>query len=541
MEGLFEIGLEGIEGGQGLFRPDENLPVGVLGGRRDGGGQDEQKTGPNDPPEASERPGNPSFPFHRPHIISWTVLIVSGINRGMTAGYLLLFAAYLGLLLAVGLGFTRRMKSAEDFFLAGRRLPWGLVFVSLTASWFGATSILVSTDEALRTGVGAIWIVGFPAVATVLILAVVFAPRLHRLPVLTWSDLVELRYGRTVRHLASGLLVWYMALLAASQMSALGLFLGSTIGLSYGLALAVGTAVVLIYTALGGLRSVVWTDVLQCLLLLAGMTALLITAAGKSSFSEAAALAESSGKAGYFDLFHDFGKNGLMFLSFTLAWTISPIALQRIRAARSAAAARMGLGATAAALSGLYLLVVAIGLLAFPLFPAGTGDRPLVAAIAGTGGFALGGLVFIAVLAAILSTMDTAINAGALVLSRDVIEQVHPRAKDRPVFWGRMATVLLAAAAFLVALKLRSVLKTIGLSSEILAEGFFIPGLAMIFLRGRYPRAGLLSVCGGGGFAVLTFLEASEVISLGLPTWPFSLPLGLLINAAGFGLGMMLD
>jgi hypothetical protein len=63
----------------------------------------------------------------------------------------------------------------------------------------------------------------------------------------------------------------------------------------------------------------------------------------------------------------------------------------------------------------------------------------------------------------------------------------------------------------------------------------------MVFLKGRYPRAGLLSICGGGGFAVLTFLEASEVISLGLPTWPFSLPWGLLINAAGFGLGVMLD
>ncbi|MBN1937968.1 MAG: sodium:solute symporter family protein [Candidatus Aminicenantes bacterium] len=456
-------------------------------------------------------------------------------------GYLILFVAYLGLLLFVGLGFARRMRSAEDFFLAGRRLSGSLVFVSLTASWFGATSILVSTDEALQAGVGAVWIVGLPAVATVIILAVLFAPRLHRLPVFTWSDLVELRYGRTVRHLASGLLVWYMALLAASQMTALGHFLGAYIDLPYSTAVALGTAVVLAYTALGGLRSVVWTDVLQGLLLAAGLAALLIATAGKSSFSEAADLAAASGKAGYFDLFHDFGKNGLMFLSFALAWTISPIALQRIRAAESPAAARRGLAGTAVALLGLYALVVSIGVLAFPLFPAGTAGRPLVAAIAGTGGFAVRGLVFIAVLAAILSTMDTAINAGALVLSRDVIEQVIPRTKARPVFWGRASTILLASAAFLVALMLRSILKTIGLSSEILAEGFFIPGVAMIFLEGRYPRAGLLSVCGGGGFAVLAFLEASKIISLGLPTWPYSLPWGLLAGAAGFAVGMTLD
>ncbi len=463
----------------------------------------------------------------------------------MRPEYFVLFAAYLVLLLAVGLIFSRRMKSAEDFFFAGRRLPGGLICVSLTASWFGATSILVSTDEAFTGGVSAIWIVGVPAVATVLLLAVLFAARFHRLPVLTWSDLVELRYGRTVRHLASGLLVWYMALLAASQMSALGLFLENFIDVPYGWALVAGTAVVLAYTALGGLRSVIWTDFLQFALLGAGVLAVFFWVSGQSSWALTAARAAEAGKTGYFNLFHDFGRNGLMALSFTLAWTISPIALQRIRAARSVAAARRGLGATAAALFGLYALVVGIGVLCFPLFPekiGGTNGPPLVAEIAGgRAGFALGGLVFTAVLAAILSTMDTAVNAGALVLSRDVIEQIHPEAKNRPVVWGRAATILTAAAAFLVALKFRNILKTIGLSSEILAEGFFIPGVAMMFLKKKYPAAGLLSVCGGGGFAVLSFLEASDVISWGLPAWPYSVPFGLLFGAAGFLLGLLID
>lgn len=463
----------------------------------------------------------------------------------MRPEFLILFAAYLVLLLAVGLAFSRRMQSAEDFFFAGRRLSSGLICVSLTASWFGATSILVSVDEAFAGGVNAIWIVGVPAVATVLLLAALFASRLHRLPVLTWSDLVEVRYGRTVRHLASGLLVWYMAMLAASQMSALGLFLKDFLGVSYAGAIGAGAAVVLIYTALGGLRSVIWTDVLQFLLLAAGVLALFFHIRGASSWASAAVRAAEAGKNGYFNLFHDFGEKSLMALSFTMAWTISPIALQRIRAARSAAAARRGLGATAAALGGFYLLVVATGVLSLPLFPermAGPAVRPLVADIAGgRAGFVLGGLVFVAILAAILSTMDTAINAGALVLNRDVIEQIHPRAKRRPVFWGRTATVVIAAFAFLVALKLRNILKTIGLSSEILAEGFFIPGAAMMFLKTKHPAAGLFSVCGGGGFAVLSFLESSGIVSLGLPAWPYSVPWGLAAGAAGFAAGFWVD
>ena len=462
----------------------------------------------------------------------------------MHSGFVLLFAGYLVLLLGVGLVFARRMKSAEEYFLAGRRLPGGLVYVSLTAAWFGATSILVTIDEAFSGGLGAIWIVGAPAVATVIILAVLFAGRLHRLPVLTWSDLVEFRYGRTVRHLASGLLVWYMALLAASQMSALGLFLGRFLDISYGVTLAAAATVVLIYTSLGGLRSVVWTDFLHFALLIAGIGAMFLWASGRTSWAGAAAAAASAGKTGFLDLFHDFGRNGLMALSFTLAWTISPIALQRIRAARSVASARRGLAATAVTLLGLYVLVVGIGVLCRPLFPgrAAAGAAPLVAEIAGgKAGPVLGGLVFVAVLAAILSTMDTAVNAGALVLSRDVIEQIYPGAGKRPVVWGRIATVAITAAALLVALRFRDILKTIGLSSEILAEGFFIPGAAMMFLKERRPAAGLLAVAGGGGFAILSFLEASGMISWGLPAWPFSVPIGLALGGTGFLLGLAID
>jgi SSS family solute:Na+ symporter len=465
-----------------------------------------------------------------------------GINRAMRPEFFVLFVAYLALLLGTGLAFARRMKSAEDFFLAGKRLGAGFIFISLTASWFGATSMLVSTDEALRGGVSAIWIVGMPAVLTVIVLAVFFAGRLHRLPVMTWSDLVELRYGRLVRHLTSVLLVWYMALLAASQMAALGLFLEGFLSVSYGWSLAAGAAVVLVYSAAGGLRSVVRTDLLQVVLLTAGVSALLIWVSGRSSWAATAAAAFEAGKAGYFDLFDGFGTNALMLLSFTLAWTISPIALQRIQAARSARAARKGLWATAAALLVLYLLIIGIGTLSLPLYPRGTGDRPLVAEIAGREeGFALGGLVFVAVLAAILSTLDTAMNAGALVMNRDIINQAFPNARKRPIPWARAATLMMAVLAFLVALKFRSILKTIGLSSEIMAEGFFVPGAAMLVLRDKRPLAGLLGIAFGGGFAVLSFLGAAGIVRLGLPVWPYSVPYGLALGAAGFFLGLSIE
>ena len=460
----------------------------------------------------------------------------------MKSEFLIFFLAYVAVVLLVGFAARRRMKGLEDFFLASRSLPGILVALSLTASWFGAASILVSTDEAMRSGIGAAWLVGLPAVATVLILLALVKP-LRRLTILTLPDLAELRYGRGVRHLVSVLLVWYMALLAASQMVALGNFLRAFIGLPYLACLGLGTAVVLAYSLAGGLRSVVATDIIQCALLAAGMLAVAAFLASLNSPAASVRVAAGAGLSGYLDPFKNFGENGLIFLSFVLAWTISPIALQRIQAARSDGAARRGLPAAAASLTGLYALVVLIGIMSFPLYGGRTLTAPLVSTLISERlGPVLGGLLFAAVLAAVLSTLDTALNAGALALARDVWDQLRPPAAGKNgARRGRAATVVMALLALAVASRFQSILKTIGLASEIMAEGFFIPGMAMILSPRRRPLAGWLGFGLGGGFAVLSFLSASRLVPLPLPVWPRSVPYGLLLGAAGFVAGALIE
>ena len=459
----------------------------------------------------------------------------------MRTEFLVFFLAYAGLVLVVGLAARRRMKGLEDFFLASRSLPGILVALSLTAGWFGAASILVSTDEAMRSGVSAAWLVGLPAVAAVLILLALVKP-LRRLSILTLPDLAEMRYGRGVRHLVSVLLVWYMALLAASQMVALGNFLRVFLGWPYLACLALGTAVVLAYCLAGGLRSVVATDVIQCALLAAGMIAVAVFLGGQNSPAASVRAAKGAGISGTLDLFKNFGENGLIFLSFVLAWTISPIALQRIQAARSDGAARRGLTATAVSLTGLYALVVLVGILSFPLYGGRALRAPLISTlISDRLGPILGGLLFAAVLAAVLSTLDTALNAGALALARDVWGQIRPLRAEKGARRGRISTVIMAVLALAVASRFQSILKTIGLASEIMAEGFFIPGMAMILSTRRRPLAGWLSFGLGGGFAVLSFLSASGLVALPVPVWPRSVPYGLALGAAGFAAGALIE
>ncbi len=463
----------------------------------------------------------------------------------MKAEFLLFLGVYFALIVFIGLRFSRRMKSLEDFFLASRSLSGVFIFVSLTASWFGATSILVSTDEARRVGLSAFWLVGLPAVATVLIFALFLAGPIRRLDILTLPDLVELRYGKTVRHLSSFLIIWYMIVLAASQMVALGSFFGPFLGLSYFWSLALGTAVVLIYLLSGGLFSVVATDIVQCILLAAGMTGLMIFLWTTSPVETVLEAVHDTGKVGYFQFLYGFNSNFLIALSFTMAWTISPIGWQRIGAARTVGQARYGLFGAAGAFIVLYGLVVLIGIFSLPLFSGRQLSHPLISEfISSKLGTVWGGLLFIVVVAAILSTMDTAINTGALGLTRDVYLQIFSpgaEASSSAVRASRISTVLVAFLAFAVATRFQSILQTIGVASEIMAEGLFIPGIAMLFLKKRRPLAGGLSLMLGGGFALAGFLAEIKLLPFFLPPWPFSLPYGLALGMIGFAAGLLID
>jgi len=95
--------------------------------------------------------------------------------------------------------------------------------------------------------------------------------------------------------------------------------------------------------------------------------------------------------------------------------------------------------------------------------------------------------------------------------------------------------------AFLVAIKLQSILRTLGLASEIMAEGLFIPGMAMIFLKKKLPKAGLLSLLLGGGFSLLGFLCEVDILPFSWPSWPYSVPYGIGLSLIGFGIGAIME
>jgi SSS family solute:Na+ symporter len=100
------------------------------------------------------------------------------------------------------------------------------------------------------------------------------------------------------------------------------------------------------------------------------------------------------------------------------------------------------------------------------------------------------------------------------------------------VFSGLLAAV--------IALRFDSIIKTLGLASEIMAEGLFVPGMIALFCKRQLPLAGILSLVLGGGFSLLVFINAYG-LNLPLPKWPYSLPFGVGLSIFGFLFGIILS
>ena len=437
--------------------------------------------------------------------------------------YLIVLIFYFAVLVGIGIVLSRRNPDFDAYFYGERKLGSFLIFFTVTASWFGAASTIATVNAAYETGFNAVWLLGIPTFTTIFIF-VIINKKIRETRFVSLPVLLEKYYGKPVSAFASFLIFFYMVVLAASQLTAWGTFMSGFIGQSYELTVISGAVVVILYSYLGGYLSIVITDGIQFLLL--GLSLVYLVLFFKGSPLPL--------KAGDFDFFAGIDRNLLMTLSFTLAWVISPIIWQRIASARSAKVSRRGLVMSIIAFALLYLCVILVGiyLRGFPAKSEVFGS--VIKNWLPVGG---GLLVFLGIAAAIMSTADTAINVGALTLVKDVFQIKH---KDRVVVYARAATFISGVLAVLIALKFNSIIKTLGLASEIMAEGLFIPGMYMLFFKKKKPLAALLSLLAGGGFSIVVFINAYG-LNLPLPQWPYSLPYGLGLSLLGFIIGYLLN
>ncbi len=195
-------------------------------------------------------------------------MLLSGATFWIFASVLI---AYAIVLMIIGYCAQRKIHDVEDYVLAGRQLKTGLATVTIIATWFGAESLMTTTDEVASNGVRQAMLDPFGISLCLLIAGLVVAGPLWRLGLLTIPDFFRLRYGRLAEAISASILVPSYFGYIAAQYLALATLLEQFFGVPLTIGVLGVAALATSYSLMGGMWSVTWTDTIQMMLIVLGL------------------------------------------------------------------------------------------------------------------------------------------------------------------------------------------------------------------------------------------------------------------------------
>ncbi|HET6787632.1 MAG TPA: sodium:solute symporter, partial [Aquabacterium sp.] len=182
--------------------------------------------------------------------------------------------------MGIGIYAGTRIKSTTDFAVAGRSLPLAMVITTTFATWFGAETVMGIPAKFVQGGLNAVVEDPFGASMCLVLVGAFFASRLYKMSLLTIGDFYRHRYGEGVEVFCSiAIILSYLGWVAA-QITALGLVFSVLSGgaISAEMGMFIGTALVLIYVLIGGMLAVAWTDFIQMIVLVVGLSLIAVMA-----------------------------------------------------------------------------------------------------------------------------------------------------------------------------------------------------------------------------------------------------------------------
>jgi len=420
-------------------------------------------------------------------------------------------AAFLGCLYTwIGIRASRSVQASEDYFLMGRKLTFLPLCLTLLATQLGGGTLLGAAQEAYLKG----WVVLLYPLGTAIGLVVLgmgFGARLRRLNVSTVAEVFEKVYGsRSQRLVASALSVLsFFFILVAQGIAARRFFIA--VGIGEGAFLLFWLAFVA-YTVMGGLKAVVDTDILQALLIVAGLAAAWLsidwTLVSEGS-APAAALAEPVGVPWCSWL--------LMPLFFML---IEQDMGQRCFAAKTPEVVRPSAIAAALLMFGSSAIAVGLGVLARGMnLEVGEQGSVLIEAVRVLTNPAVSTLFMGAILMAIASTADSILCSISSNLSCDFLDYGGVSEK-RKVNGARLLTLLTGAGALGAGYLFNNVVAVLVLAYELSVSALLVPVVAAVLLNRPSRMGSVISMaCGAAGFMAFRIAPVSfprELLALAL-------------------------
>jgi solute:Na+ symporter, SSS family len=412
--------------------------------------------------------------------------------------YLTILIVYSLALMALGAWIGRRVRSAGDFFVAGRSLGPGLIFATMLAANIGAGSTVGATALGYSNGLSAWWWVGSAGIGSI-VLALWIGPSMRREAeahqLRTVGDYLEHRYNASVRSLAAAILWIGSLFILAGQLWAIGSIISAVSGAPPWVGCVIGGVVITVYFSAGGLLTSVWVNVVQLTVKFAGFALALWTLFG--GLGELPDVANPSD----YDHFWRAGSPGLATLAVIVPpFIVSPGLLQNIFGARNDRAVRVGVGLNALGLLLFAAVPVALGMIARArLHTLSSPDQALPMLLVHVVPPFVGALGLAAVFSAEISASDAILFMLTTSLSQDFYKRfVNRSASDEDVLMlARWTSVGGGAAGTMLAIVLGSVVNALTIFYTLIGVSLFVPILAGLYSRRTTSASAGATMIGG--------------------------------------------
>ncbi|WP_258104705.1 sodium:solute symporter [Marinoscillum sp. MHG1-6] len=456
-------------------------------------------------------------------------------------------AVYLVVLIGIGywVSFVKKRENqeGENLFLAGRSLKWYSIGLTMWGTNVGPSMLIASASIGYTTGVVA-GNFGWYAFPFIFLLAVVFAPRYLKADIQTLPEFMGKRFGHSTRNI----LAWYTTItILVSWLSltlfAGGILVGQILNMPLWSSVIVLVLIAAFFTIAGGLEAIAYTNVFQMILLIVVSGALTVVgvmkAGGPMEVFEGA-------PASYWNLLLPMDDPNYPWLAIALGypvmgvwfWCTDQSMVQSVLGAKTLKQGQMGANLTGWLKIFDVALFIIPGIVCFILFPdLDNPDEAYMTMVTRLFPAGMTGLVMAVLIAALVSTIDSALNSLSTVFTMDIyVKKYKPEATQKDIIKiGRIVTIVGASTAIVMTLAIDSI-KGLNLFDVFQAVlGFIAPPMSVVFLTGvlwkkmttkaaNFILAGGTLISVGTGICYLWIWPAAEY-----PFWPHFLLLSFYI------------
>ncbi|MES2936231.1 MAG: sodium:solute symporter family protein [Pseudomonadota bacterium] len=448
--------------------------------------------------------------------------------------YTLITFVVLYLLGTLGLGVWAgtRIKNTADFAIAGRRLPLIMVVTTTFATWFGAETVMGIPAKFVQGGLNAIVEDPFGAGTCLILVGLFFAARLYSHNLLTIGDFYRERFGRGVEVFCSGAIILSYLGWVAAQITALGLvFSVLTNGaMSETTGMIVGTLAVLVYVVVGGFLAVAWTDFIQMIVLVIGLSIIAFFSADLAGGSD-----KVFAVIGSKDLWNFLPPPSFTDIAFFIGAGLTMMlgsipqqdVFQRVMSAKDAGTARKG-----AVIGGVsYILFAFVPMFIVASAVVVMGDSALAMAkddyqrllptfVLTRMPLVMQILFFGALLSAIKSTSSATLLAPSTSFVENILKNLRPRMNDKQQLFAMRITIVVFAGlvlAYAIRMKGTSIYDLVSSAYQITLVGAFVPLVTGLYWKRATTQGAIVSLAAGIVVWVLFMPQINEPLSKMFP------------------------